>query len=130
MAIGISTGAAGQGDWKSAHLKIDDTKLRQLLAEDPDAVAKVFSDKDSGIAVKFESYLGELTRGVTGTLAQSQKIMTDQIKSVDRRIADVERRLDKRRERLIQQFTQMEKALSSMQQQQAWMNAQFSSMQM
>ena len=130
LAIGISTGAAGQGDWKSAHLKIDDTKLRQLLAEDPDAVAKVFSDKDSGIAVKFESYLGELTRGVTGTLAQSQKIMTDQIKSVDRRIADVERRLDKRRERLIQQFTQMEKALSSMQQQQAWMNAQFSSMQM
>ncbi len=128
LAIGISTGAAGDGDWRSAQLKIDDAELKRLLAEDPEAVAKVFSDKGGGIAVKFESYLGELTRGVTGTLAQSQKMMTDQIKSIDQRIADVERRLDKRRERLVQQFTQMEKVLASMQQQQAWMTAQFNSM--
>ncbi len=130
LAIGISTGAAGQGDFRSAELKIDDAKLKGLLAQDPEAVAKVFMDNDGGIALKFESYLGELTRGVTGVLAKTQEILSNQTKSIDKRIADVERRLEKRREGLVRQFTQMEKVLSSMQQQQAWMNAQFSSMQM
>ncbi|MGI6130767.1 MAG: flagellar filament capping protein FliD [Bacillota bacterium] len=129
LAIGISTGAAGQGDFRSAQLKIDDAKLKDLLAQDPEAVAKVFMDKDDGIAVKFESYLGELTRGVTGVLAKTQEILSSQTKSIDRRIADVERRLEKRREGLVRQFTQMEKVLASMQQQQAWMSAQFNSMQ-
>lgn len=129
LAIGISTGAAGQGDFRSAQLKIDDAKLRDLLAQDPEAVAKVFMDKDDGIALKFESYLGELTRGVTGVLAKTQEILSNQTKSIDRRIADVERRLEKRREGLVRQFTQMEKVLASMQQQQAWMSAQFNSMQ-
>lgn len=129
LAIGISTGAAGQGDFKSAQLKIDDVRLKELLAQDPEAVAKVFMDKDNGIALKFESYLGELTRGVTGVLAKTQEILSNQTKSIDKRIADVERRLEKRREGLVRQFTQMEKVLSSMQQQQAWMSAQFNSMQ-
>ena len=129
LAVGISTGAAGQGDFRSAQLKIDDAKLKGLLAQDPEAVAKVFMDSDDGIALEFESYLGELTRGVTGVLAKTQEILSNQTKSIDKRIADVERRLEKRREGLVRQFTQMEKVLSSMQQQQAWMSAQFNSMQ-
>ena len=129
LAIGISTGAAGQGDFRSAQLKVDDARLKELLAQDPEAVARVFADAENGIALKFESYLGELTRGVTGVLAKTQEILSNQTKSIDRRIADVERRLEKRREGLVQQFTQMEKVLASMQQQQAWMSAQFNSMQ-
>ena len=128
LAIGISTGAPGKGDGKSAQLKIDEEMLRKAIAENPEAVSELFGDEAAGFSVKLESYIDDLIKGTNAVIPKTQELMNDQTKQISDRIADIERRLDKRKESLVRQFTQMEKALASMQQQSAWMNAQFSSL--
>ncbi|MEA4883636.1 MAG: flagellar filament capping protein FliD [Clostridia bacterium] len=128
LAIGISTGAVGQANGKSNALTIDDAKLKRLLETDSDTVAQVFNSANGGISGLFEKYVDELVKGGTGLISKTQGLLKDQTRDVDNRIKDMETRLARKRENLVNQFTQMEKVLSSMQQQQSWMTSQFNSM--
>jgi flagellar hook-associated protein 2 len=128
LAIGISTGAIGSTDGRSGKLVIDDAKLKAALTSNPEGVTKLFSEPNTGIAARFDTYISGLVQAGTGLIPKTQANLDAEAKMVSRRITDAERRLEVREATLIKQFTAMEKALSSMRSQSAWLNTQFTSM--
>ncbi len=78
--------------------------------------------------MQYEKYIDELVKSTSGLISQTQNILKDQTREIDRRIQEMEARLEKRKESLVRQYTQMEKALAAMYQQQMWMDSQFNSM--
>jgi len=129
LAVGISTGAPGRKVGSSTGtLTIDEAKLKEALTSDPQSVLRLFNEAEQGIAVQYEKYIDELVKSTSGLISQTQKVLKEQTKDIDRRIEEMEARLEKRKESLIRQYTQMEKALAAMYQQQMWMDAQFKSM--
>lgn len=140
--IGITTTADDFG--KSGKLVIDETKLTSALQQDAQGVAKLFfndldgdrivDSNETGVAVKLSreveqwiSTQGKTINGVTvktglipGRLDSLDKIIND----YNEKIEDFQRRLDLREQALWEQFTAMEKALSAMQNQAAWLAGQ------
>jgi len=78
--------------------------------------------------VQYEKYIDELVKGTSGPDIQDQDILKEQTRQISRRMEEMEARLEKRKESLVRQYTQMEKALAAMYQQQMWMDAQLNSM--
>lgn len=136
--VGVTVGTGGT-------LKLDETKLRDALDRDPQAVADVFSaytqnDRPSTVRVSdgitatntdpaTYSSLGVLelvaqladryTNSVNGTLTNRGKSIDDQIKSQNDRIAQMDLRLADRKAYLQQQFATLETTLAQLQRQQA-----------
>lgn len=128
LAIGISTGAPGKAGSRTGALTIDEAKLKEALRTDPQSVLRLFNEAEQGISVQYEKYIDELVKSTSGLISQTQNILKDQTREIDRRIQEMEARLEKRKESLVRQYTQMEKALAAMYQQQMWMDSQFNSM--
>jgi len=127
--IGISTGSVvGSGALtfdRSGKLALDTTKLTAALEDDPDAVRALFENgADKGIAEKLDSYIKGLVRSGDGVLTTKEKFLEDVMDDIEEQIARLEERLAAKEEQLRKQFAAMEKALSMLQSQGAWLNAQ------
>ncbi len=140
--VGVSIGEGGK-------LKLDEERLREAFADDPEAVENVFSAKklmesqdeplidedgnDTGVTIpsdetKYEDLgvfemLGrlaeDLTNSVDGTLTITNRNYDDLIAIQDSRIAAFDKSLEAKRFRYETQFAQMEQALASLQAQQS-----------
>ncbi|MFO7173837.1 MAG: flagellar filament capping protein FliD [Bacillota bacterium] len=143
-AIGITTSGADRG--LSGKLEIDETKLRNALATNPEAVLALFNQEtdvdgngtvtadEQGIAVRLlrelEAYIASGTRTVGGITVRAGLIPArlDELQRViddyERRIEAFERVLDQREQSLYRQFTAMEMALSSLQNQATYLAQQ------
>ncbi|MBL9137226.1 MAG: flagellar filament capping protein FliD [Verrucomicrobiales bacterium] len=98
-------------------LELSDTeKLAEVLAENMDDVEELWTDTDSGLAVKFDAYL-ERMAGEEGQLVQKQDMLTQQASDIDEQIAGLERIVQANRSRMIDSFVAMEKAQASINQQ-------------
>lgn len=128
LAIGISTGAPGKASSRTGALTIDEAKLKEALNTDPQSVLRLFGEAEQGISVQYEKYIDELVKGTSGLISKTQDILKEQTRQISRRMEEMEARLEKRKESLVRQYTQMEKALAAMYQQQMWMDAQLNSM--
>ena len=78
------------------------------------------------MAELFERALFNITDSIDGYVAFKQDSLQDRINSVDDQIEQMEARLDKKMEMMINKFVAMELALSRMQNQSNWLAGQIS----
>ena len=108
-------------------LQIDNAKLQEALAADPEGVFKLFAleaPKDpagrsrgpDGIAVQVKTFV-ENQIGFRGVVTNRQDYYQRQIQQYQDRIEMMERRMEMREQRLVRQFTFMEQYIARIQEQ-------------
>lgn len=122
-----------KGSDMTGTIRFDKDKFKQALAENPEAVYQLFAYNDSkngapGIAKRFTESLQVWTRSATGILAARIDGYNEQIKFVTKQMENMENRLALREQQLKKQFSAMEVALSSLQNQMSWLSSQIASM--
>ncbi|TYP58582.1 flagellar filament capping protein FliD [Thermosediminibacter litoriperuensis] len=130
--IGITTGTYIE----KGKLHLDENKLRQALSKDLNAVMRLFTntnetDSDqNGIAVKLYDILKSGMKSITDKAGGGDfeifdnSLLARQIREIDERIDSVEEQLKRIEDRYWRQFTEMEKAISAMNQQSLWLASQ------
>jgi flagellar hook-associated protein 2 len=127
--IGITVGSfSDQGK-----LVIDEAKLRAAIAENPEAVAQLFNKsgatyEEQGLAQRLDRALDAGIKRLTAragddtaTMAYDPSFLGRQIREVDDRIAQMEKRLEQLEDRYWQQFAALEQAIARMNAQSAWL---------
>lgn len=114
--IGISVGAGGR-------LSFDDTKFREVMADDREAVERLFTTEEDGIGHRLDKVLDDLTRGFDGVLATKDDALEKREKLFEDRIESLLVLLDQKRARLERQFQGLESSLASLQGAQAALNS-------
>lgn len=122
--IGISTSADYLDGGK---LVIDEERLREALADDPDSVQKLFSNNAEG---EGRGLINRLEDAVEGTISQINQragkatsvsldgyALGKRMEDINSRIENFERRLEQVESRYWKQFSEMERAISMMNQQ-------------
>ena len=137
--VGVRIGTSGQ-------LEFNRDRFRDVLAEDPQAVADLFQKRDLtdnkgpqeiapgvfvsggfvndefsalGVAGKIEELVKGYINSIDGILTERNRTINDQIKAQQDRIAAFDVRLQSRREILSRQFLAMEQAIAQIQTQQS-----------
>jgi len=118
-------------------LTIDSTKLNQALETRMNEVQALFTDKDNGIAVKFNAILNKnaqsslsnpgrlvVVAGIANTTSDAKNTLTDRIKSIELSIENFKRMYESQKERYWKQFSQLETAMSKMNSQSSWLTQQ------
>lgn len=130
--LGISTGKPSGGvstrESIEGKLVFDDSKLTALLDADPQAVKQLLGGAGvPGIAQRFEGLVDQQV-GSSAMLDGRIKSGDDEIKRIDTRYADMDRRLGEREKRMRAQFAAMESALQATQTQQSWLSGQIAAL--
>lgn len=135
--IGITTGDYSE----RGKLYIDETKLKDALSKDPDAVMELFTKSSDtysqkGIAARLYD---DLTAGINSLIDKAgaesdfsqydDSILGKQIEDYDEEIDRWEERLEVLEDRYWKQFTAMEEAIQKMNSQSSWLSLQFGSSQ-
>lgn len=136
-SIGITTGQWYEG----GKLYIDETKLRDAIANNPDTVMKIFSgvyQTDSngnttlitkGIAQNLYDTLNSGIDALTQKAGSTTQLydtsfIGNRIREIDDRIAQMQDYLNNLEQRYYAQFTQLEMYVSQMNSQSAWLSQQ------
>jgi len=114
-------------------MSFDSAKLTEALETNTEEAMNLFQAESGtegydGMAVRMDSYLDQVLQSNTGLIPRRLDLYDNQIEGLNEDIADVQRRVEMVRERYVQQFAAMEKAISEMQSQQNWMQSQLQSM--
>ncbi len=118
--VGITVGSGGKS------LEFDEGKFLDALQSDPDAIAQLFTFKEtdadknvvrSGIGVAIDQLLERLTDVDHGIVQSRMDAIETQISQNTKRIDQLTKALDAKRERYLSQFIAMERALAQMQHQ-------------
>jgi len=114
-------------------MSFDSAKFTEALEETPEEVMDIFNgntedDGFEGMAQRMDGYLDQLLQLNTGLIPRRLDFFDTRIENLNEDIEDVESQVELTRERYIEQFTAMEKAISDMNQQMSWMQSQLSSM--
>ncbi|MEW6447587.1 MAG: flagellar filament capping protein FliD [Bacillota bacterium] len=124
--IGITT--SGQ----DATLTVNETKLTQVLADNPDKVALLFgassANGNDGVATRMDAAVSLWTKSDTGFLAAKTDSLTDRIEDIEEQIERMEVRLSIREANLWRQFSALEEALTVMSAQSNWLATQIGQM--
>ena len=123
--IGINTGAYTEG----GKLFIDEKKLSEALTNKPDEVMALFTNRDAagdGIGARVYDTLNAVVKNLSekaGSTSSSvdNSTLSKKIKEMNEEISRWQDRLTRVEDRYWKQFTAMEKALSQMNSQSAWM---------
>ncbi|MEI3607465.1 flagellar hook-associated protein 2 [Pseudogracilibacillus sp. SE30717A] len=115
-------------------LKVDEKKLKEALRENPDDVYKLFVNNaegnERGLINRFDNAVdrvkGQIEKqaGREGNTLDNYSI-GKRMKEMNERISDFERRMLQVEQRYWNQFTQMEKAISNLNQQSSYLFSQF-----
>lgn len=121
-AVGISIDRHGT-------MTLNEAKLREALADDPEAVQKLFAatqdaDGFDGVTARLESRFQAWLQAGDGLLAARQKMFGDRMKAIDDSIEQMERRLEIREQNLMRQFIALEEVMAAFQTQAMWLEGQ------
>ncbi len=105
---------------KEGILEINETKLREVLRENPEQVEAFFREKATNLKDFIKGYI----QYGTGILAEKQESIGRLMKDIDRQIERLEERIARKEESLVRQFTALEQVLSEFQSQSAWLTQQ------
>jgi flagellar hook-associated protein 2 len=134
-SIGITTGDYSE----KGKLYIDETKLKEAINEDPDAIRNLFSNSsdvsdEKGLAARLYD---NLTSGINQLIDKAgaestyskydNSFLGKRITEYSKQISNWDTRLQDMEDRYYKQFTAMETALNKMSQQSQWLTQQFSS---
>jgi flagellar hook-associated protein 2 len=129
-SIGIETEKFSVGGRISGKLEINETKLREALEQDPEAVKNLFQSNGTvqGVARRLDSWLADYTRS-NGLLLTRAKSIDDSVNQVKERIRYYDEVILPKRERTMRtRFDTLEKALSTLQGQGLWLSQQLRSL--
>ncbi|ADL08321.1 flagellar filament capping protein FliD [Thermosediminibacter oceani] len=130
--IGITTGSYIE----KGKLYLDENKLRQALSKDLNAVMRLFTNTNetdsaqNGIAVKLYDILKSGMKSITDKAGGGDfeifdnSLLAKKIRDINERIDSMEEQLKEIEDRYWRQFTEMEKAISAMNQQSLWLASQ------
>ena len=123
--LGITTESADYG--KSGKLEFDQEKFMEALRKDPDGVAAIMTtvmssmdDYIDGMVNTSQQQVGTATVP-KGRIAGQIYAYQSEITSIDKRISDLERRLEVRARGLYESFAMSEVRLAELQQQAQWL---------
>ncbi len=91
-------------------------------------IVEVEAYSNSGAFHNLDTYLNGFIRSGDGILAEKQKSYTNELDDIKDQIERMEDRLVRREEMLVRQYTALEKALGSMQNQGNWLSSQIGSL--
>ena len=129
--IGIklpTTGGSVTEDAKAGVLEFDTNKFMEAMRSSPDDVAMLFSTFSS----QMQTYMDDMVRssqkeiapGVVttyGSVPREMNFIDDEIRSIDKYLADFERRLQNRQQALFSQYSAAEVSMSKLIQQASWL---------
>lgn len=131
--IGLNSGSYSD----RGKLSIDTTKLSDALENRMDEVQALFTNKDTGLASKFNSILNKnvqtsigdpgrlvLVAGIANTSTDVKNSLNDRIKSIESTITNLQRMYDSQKERYWKQFSNLETAMSKLNSQSSWLTQQ------
>lgn len=106
----------GMETQRDGTLKVDGTKLKDVIQKDLDGVVGLFAGQEGveGIAAKFKTFLKGQTDRTTGILASRKTATDSSLRRIDQQIERQESRLEQREKTLRAQFTAMEDLVSAM----------------
>jgi flagellar hook-associated protein 2 len=111
---------------RNGRFVVDSNKLNDALARDPEGVQRLFGlrEDDAGVAVALQ----EIAKSLLGSASGSIKSITDrigeQIGGANRRIDQMESRLERKHEQLLRQYAALEQLMSRSQSQMNWLSSQ------
>jgi flagellar hook-associated protein 2 len=105
---------------KEGILEINETKLREVLRENPEQVEAFFREKATNLKDFIKGYI----QYGTGILAEKQESIGRLMKDIDRQIERMEERIARKEESLVRQFTALEQVLADFQSQSLWLTQQ------
>lgn len=108
-------------------LKVDEDKLKTAMADKPTEIEALFGF--TGVGGAFVAAADSATQFGIGTISAQLKNLSQSAFRLKTREADAQKRLDYRREQLVAQFTQMEIAISRLNQQRSSLAAVTSALQ-
>ena len=114
--IGISVDENGK-------LDLDSKKLTDAFDKDSQSLQSLFTAKDRGIVAKFEAAIENLTGSENGLLTRRDESLKTTIEANEARIERFNESLERKRERLLLQFFQLEQVISGLQTTQAAVNS-------
>lgn len=114
---------------KTGVMTLDETKLKTALDTNAAGVEALFksevaTDGFNGVAARAKRFIEPYIRSGTGIVPGRQKMFSDQVKGLTKDIESFEARLKLREAALVRQFTNLEKALSTFNNQGAWLASQ------
>jgi flagellar hook-associated protein 2 len=129
MDLGVSTKdpTAARGFNESGKLWLDESLFMAKFNADPEAVRELFAG-EGGFAARVSEYARTLITLNTGVLSVREKGLGQSMKVLDEQIERLNQRLELREKQLARQFTALEKALSGVQSQSAWLANQVKNM--
>ena len=92
-------------------LAFDKTKLETRYAADPEGVEQFFTDEERGFAAKVDALIETLAGPDNSALLSRTAALQRQVEDADERIAAMNARLERSRERLLLEFFRMEDAV-------------------
>lgn len=132
--IGITTG--NYWDNEGGKLKINEADLKAAITKDPQGIEDIFKkssnvQEENGLVRQLYDVLDKTIDKITSEAGSSanlydQSYISKSIISIDKSIAAMEDRMELLETRYWRQFTAMEQAISSMNQQSSWLTAQLS----
>jgi flagellar hook-associated protein 2 len=107
-SIGLET------QWGNGKLELDKSKLEEVLAQDPSALAKLFTTTDTGLSATMGSALERYTDGYEGIIKTTQDGLRDRVDRFENQIEDRERAVQAYEDRMVRQFTRLETLMNEM----------------
>ncbi|GIW94806.1 MAG: hypothetical protein KatS3mg110_2847 [Pirellulaceae bacterium] len=96
-------------------LEYDESKLKQLLAEDPAAVEKFFTTPELGVAARLDALIENLAGAGNSVLINRNHAIQRRIEQNNERIDFWNKRLEKQQQILLAQFFRLENVVARMQ---------------
>ena len=134
--IGIET----SDNWRdNGKLVIDEDVLKSMAATNPDAICKLFIDRDQGLGIGMQNALKDaanVSSGSPGTMvryAGTKDVLTtsntlyEEMKHISETLSNLNIKYQLEKTRYWNQFNAMEQAISNMNSQSSWLTQQFSS---
>ncbi len=107
--VGISIDDQGQ-------LSLDEARLQEAFADDPGSLERLFSDETRGVVAQFNTAVDRLAGSENGLLTNRDDALQNTIDTNTQRIDDLNASLERQRERLLLEFTQLETLVAGLQQ--------------
>ena len=123
----------------SGKLVLNETKLKQKLLENPDEIARLFTntaseaDGRSGISIQLQTILrnnvgafgtsGWLIEeaGIDNSMTSDRNYISEKIKEHDDKMAELKKYIERERERYWKQFSALEQSLNKLNMQSSWL---------
>jgi flagellar hook-associated protein 2 len=133
VGLEVDKGAT-KAEEMTGKINFDRDKFKAALADNPDAVYQLFAyngtadNKTSGIAQLFNTNLKSWTSSVDGIIKSKLDGYDSEISFISDQMEQMDVRLQMKEDALRKQFTDMETALSSLQNQQKWLSSQLNAL--